>query len=81
MGSGSLTPGISGSRSTTTAEVPIVAARAHDHRELQVLDDLVWVEVVDEENQPVPVGTPGYRCCSRISSTTRGRSSAELTDS
>jgi phenylacetate-coenzyme A ligase PaaK-like adenylate-forming protein len=44
-----------------TTEVPIIAASSPEHRELRVLSDLVWIEVVDEENRPVPVGTPGYK--------------------
>ena len=44
-----------------TTEVPIIASSAPEHRELRVLSDLVWIEVVDEENRPVPVGTPGYK--------------------
>jgi phenylacetate-CoA ligase len=44
-----------------TTEIPIIAAGAPEHRELCVLDDLAWVEVVDEQNQPVPPGTPGYK--------------------
>jgi phenylacetate-CoA ligase len=44
-----------------TTEIPIIAAGAPEHRELCALDDLAWVEVVDEQNQPVPPGTPGYK--------------------
>jgi phenylacetate-CoA ligase len=44
-----------------TTEVPIVAASAPEHRELRVLADLVWIEVVDDENRPVPAGTPGHK--------------------
>jgi phenylacetate-CoA ligase len=44
-----------------TTEAPIIAGSRPEHRELRVLEDLVWVEVVDEQNRPVPAGTPGYK--------------------
>jgi phenylacetate-CoA ligase len=44
-----------------TTEAPIVAASAPGQRELCVLADLVWIEVVDEHDRPVPTGTPGHR--------------------
>jgi phenylacetate-CoA ligase len=44
-----------------TTEAPIVAASAPGQHELRVLSDLVWIEVVDEHNQPVPAGTPGHK--------------------
>jgi phenylacetate-CoA ligase len=44
-----------------TTEAPIVAAGAPGDRDLHVPTDLVWVEVVDERNRPVPVGTPGHK--------------------
>ena len=44
-----------------TTEAPIVAAGGLQHRELQIFEDLVWIEVVDEQNRPVPAGTPGYK--------------------
>src|SRR5919198_76152 len=44
-----------------TTEAPIVAASAPGQRELRVLADLVWIEVVDEHNRPVPAGTAGHK--------------------
>jgi phenylacetate-coenzyme A ligase PaaK-like adenylate-forming protein len=44
-----------------TTEAPIVAASAPGQRELRVLADLIWIEVVDEHNRPVPAGTPGHK--------------------
>ena len=44
-----------------TTEAPIVAAGGLEHRELRIFEDLVWIEVVDEQNRPVPAGTPGYK--------------------
>jgi phenylacetate-CoA ligase len=44
-----------------TTEAPVVAASAPGQRELGVLADLVWIEVVDEHNRPVPAGTPGHK--------------------
>jgi phenylacetate-coenzyme A ligase PaaK-like adenylate-forming protein len=44
-----------------TTEAPIVAAGARDARDLHVPTELAWVEVVDERNRPVPIGTPGHK--------------------
>ena len=44
-----------------STEVLYIASSTPPHRELDVFDDLVVVEVVDEENRPVPAGSPGYR--------------------
>jgi phenylacetate-coenzyme A ligase PaaK-like adenylate-forming protein len=44
-----------------TTEAPIVAAGGPDDRNLRVPTDLVWVEVVDEHDRPVPIGTPGHK--------------------
>ena len=53
--------GIPPIRVYATTEVPIIAASGIEHRELHVLDDLVWIEVVDEQNRPVAAGTPGFK--------------------
>jgi putative adenylate-forming enzyme len=45
----------------SSTETLYIAANAPPHRDLYVFDDLAVVEVVDEENRPVPPGTPGYR--------------------
>ncbi len=53
--------GVRPSQVYATTEAPIIAASAPAHRELRVLSDLVWIEVVDEQNRPVPAGTPGHK--------------------
>ena len=44
-----------------TTEAPIVAASSREDRRLHVPTELVWIEVVDEDNRPVPPGTPGHK--------------------
>jgi phenylacetate-CoA ligase len=45
-----------------STEHPVIAASTPRHpRALEVFEDLAVVEVVDEENQPVPPGTPGAK--------------------
>ena len=44
-----------------TTEAPIIAASDPGHSALRVLDDVVWIEVVDEHGRHVPPGTPGHR--------------------
>jgi len=44
-----------------STEAPIVAAGSSDDRHLRVPTDLVWVEVVDDQDRPVPIGKPGHK--------------------
>jgi phenylacetate-CoA ligase len=44
-----------------TTEAPIVAASTPAHAGLDIHEDLLLVEVVDEQDQPVPPGTPGFK--------------------
>lgn len=42
-------------------EAPVLGAHCAEHAGLHVFEDLTIVEVVDEENRPVPPGRPGHR--------------------
>jgi len=53
--------GIRPSQVYATTEAPIIAAGGPGSRGLRVLGDVVWIEVVDEDGRPVPLGTPGHR--------------------
>jgi len=44
-----------------TTEEPHVGADCAEHQGLHVFEDTTVMEVVDEENQPVPDGTPGAK--------------------
>ena len=44
-----------------STETLYIASSMPPHRDLYVYDDLAIVEVVDEENRPVPPGRPGYK--------------------
>ncbi|MGY1706484.1 phenylacetate--CoA ligase family protein [Geodermatophilus sp. SYSU D00697] len=42
-------------------EAPVIASSTPEHPELEVAEDVVVVEVVDEDDRPVPVGVPGAK--------------------
>jgi phenylacetate-CoA ligase len=42
-------------------EAPVIASSTPEHPELEVAEDVVVVEVVDEDDRPVPVGEPGAK--------------------
>jgi phenylacetate-CoA ligase len=45
-----------------STELPVIASSTPSHpRALEIFDDLAIVEVVDQDNHPVPAGTPGAR--------------------
>ena len=44
-----------------TTEAPLIAAASAQGRELEIVEDLLVVEVVDEDDRPVPAGTPGAK--------------------
>jgi phenylacetate-CoA ligase len=45
-----------------STELPVIASSTPSHpRALEIFDDLVVVEVVGQDNQPVPAGTPGAK--------------------
>ena len=44
-----------------STEALIIASESPDRVGLEISDDLVVVEVVDEDDRPVPPGIPGYR--------------------
>lgn len=44
-----------------TTEAPMIANSTPAHRGLEIHEDILLVEVVDEHNQPVPPGTPGFK--------------------
>jgi phenylacetate-CoA ligase len=44
-----------------STETLYIASSTPPHRGLQLFEDLAIVEVVDENNRPVPHGTPGYK--------------------
>jgi len=45
----------------SSTETLWMASSVPPHRDLYVYEDFALVEVVDEENKPVPPGTPGYK--------------------
>ena len=46
----------------STTEAPTIASSTPDHpRALEIFEDQCVVEIVDEENRPVPSGTPGAK--------------------
>ena len=45
-----------------STELPVIASSTPSHpRALEIFDDLAIVEVVDQDNHPVPAGTPGAK--------------------
>ncbi|MGY1643663.1 AMP-binding protein [Geodermatophilus sp. SYSU D00703] len=42
-------------------EAPVIASSTPEHPELEVAEDVVVVEVVDEDDRPVPAGVPGAK--------------------
>ncbi len=50
--------GVRPSETYPTTDVGTIASRIGDEREMIVNDDLLIVECVDEDDRPVPVGTP-----------------------
>jgi phenylacetate-coenzyme A ligase PaaK-like adenylate-forming protein len=45
-----------------STELPVVASSTPSHpRALEIFDDLAVVEVVGQDNHPVPAGTPGAK--------------------
>jgi phenylacetate-coenzyme A ligase PaaK-like adenylate-forming protein len=45
----------------SSTETLWMASSFPPHRDLYIYEDFALVEVVDEENRPVPPGTPGYK--------------------
>src|SRR3712207_8825470 len=48
-------------RSTLFPYTTLFRSSTPDHPELEIDEDLVMVEVVDKDNEPVPPGTPGAK--------------------
>jgi phenylacetate-CoA ligase len=44
-----------------TTESPLVACASRESEQLEIVEDFAIVEVVDEEDRPVPAGTPGAK--------------------
>jgi phenylacetate-CoA ligase len=42
-------------------EAPMIAASSPEHPELEIAEDVVVIEIVDENDQAVPAGTPGAK--------------------
>ena len=42
-------------------EAPTIAASSPEHPELEIAEDVVVIEIVDENNRPVPPGRPGAK--------------------